>query len=771
MTFYLGRNKIIWYLLLLQMFYLLSPLCALTSQPTKKSYPLTPFENLSSENYPLEMPEIVVVEKKTKVEPTLPDLGSSDSLSKEKNKSDKKIALGVTQLSSILLKKNPLETSISYAKNIGQGLVNQRINDWLNQYGKARVSFGIDQKFSGEFLLPLIDKPNNIFFTQWGLRTNQERNTINLGLGYRQYWCDWIYGINTFYDYDYTGGNARLGIGGEAWTDYLKLAANGYFRLTDWHQSKISTMDDYYERPASGFDIRAQAYLPTYPKLGGSIKYDKYFGTGVHIGNGVDKDKLENDPYALTLGINYTPIPLLIFKGEHTVGDRNDTMIGLDVIYNFGIPLSQQVDPDSVDVIRSLVGSKYDFVDRNYDIVMQYYKQKLISISLPKEIFGEGNELIIIPVTVHKTKYGLKKINWMFPANFFDNGGTYNQVSPTQLEVNLPAYMFKLEDNTPEDYSVSAVAEDNNGNVSETAKTLIRVKRSKNVINLLSVTPNKIIPANNVDYFTITAFVTNEQKHPLIDQKITFEVEGLKKYNGKSGIILFDEKSSNEYASQVKTDNQGKAIVKVRSTVSGKGKIIAKMENGNHSNQPIEFSADKESAKISRFTVKRDNSLANNKEKNELYLLVTDKNGNPVRNLPINLTGSNQSKIENVATNNIKTNENGELIVYVTNAQSGISKISAEINGDVKTQSITFLSDTNTARVDTVTLNDSNDAKIADGESFFTFNALVIDQQGNSVPEVEVNWQQNKGDLVVLATSSTTNKKGIATIKLQSSKK
>ncbi|MFS1537921.1 MAG: inverse autotransporter beta domain-containing protein [Candidatus Phlomobacter fragariae] len=45
-------------------------------------------------------------------------------------------------------------------------------------------------------------------------------------------------------------------------------------------------------------------------------------------------------------------------------------IVGMDVIYRFGVPLSQQLDPDVVDAMLSLSGNKYDFVDRHYDIVM-----------------------------------------------------------------------------------------------------------------------------------------------------------------------------------------------------------------------------------------------------------------------------------------------------------------------------------------------------------------------------------------------------------------
>ncbi|RXK33299.1 hypothetical protein BBD39_08205 [Arsenophonus endosymbiont of Bemisia tabaci Asia II 3] len=274
--------------------------------------------------------------------------------------------------------------------------------------------------------------------------------------------------------------------------DYLKLAANDYFGLTDWHQSKIAIMDDYDERPATGFDVRAEAYLPTYPKLGGSIKYEKYYSKGVHLGTGVDPDKLKDDPYALTLGINYTPIPLITLKGEHAAGDRNDIMIGMDIIYRFGVPLSQQLDPDAVDVMRSLVGNKYDFVDRNYDIVMQYRKQALINISLPVEMRAEAKETIIIPATVNKTKYGLKKITWTVSPSFIANGGSYQVISPTQLEILLPAYIYKTQKNTAQEYQISAVGIDNNDNESNRATTTIRVKPSRNVVNDLIVEPDYV---------------------------------------------------------------------------------------------------------------------------------------------------------------------------------------------------------------------------------------------------------------------------------------
>ncbi|WP_016256118.1 inverse autotransporter beta domain-containing protein, partial [Yersinia pestis] len=112
-------------------------------------------------------------------------------------------------------------------------------------------------------------------------RNKDSRNTLNLGVGIRTLENGWLYGLNTFYDNDLTGHNHRIGLGAEAWTDYLQLAANGYFRLNGWHSSR--DFSDYKERPATGGDLRANAYLPALPQLGGKLMYEQYTGERVAL--------------------------------------------------------------------------------------------------------------------------------------------------------------------------------------------------------------------------------------------------------------------------------------------------------------------------------------------------------------------------------------------------------------------------------------------------------------------------------------------------------
>ena len=139
---------------------------------------------------------------------------------------------------------------------------------------------------SFDLLLPVVDGEKDLFFTQVGIRRSNQysddyRNTVNLGAGYRRTFDEWLIGGNAFYDRDLTGKNARLGLGAEAWSDNLKLSANGYMRLTDWRKSADVT--DYLERPANGWDVRAEAYLPMYPQLAGKLMYEQYYGDEVAL--------------------------------------------------------------------------------------------------------------------------------------------------------------------------------------------------------------------------------------------------------------------------------------------------------------------------------------------------------------------------------------------------------------------------------------------------------------------------------------------------------
>lgn len=690
--------------------------------------------------------------------PALPSLGSNNTGSSESESApaaESIITGNAMQAGQILSSENITNSSINYAKSVGEGLINQQINDWLNQKGTARVSVTSDSKISGDMLLPVIGNNDSLLFTQLGMHGNEDRNTANLGLGYRQYIGDWMYGINTFYDYDYTGKNALLGAGGEAWTDYLKLAVNGYYGLTGWHQSHLSDMKDYDERPANGFDLRAEAYLPSYPQLGANIKYEQYFGKDIDLGTGTDPDDLKDNPKALTVGLNYTPVPLITLKGEHSVGDKNESLIGLDVTYRFGVPWEQQISTDSVDSLRSLMGSMYEFVDRNYEIVMQYRKQDLLHISLPDNVNAKAAETIVLPLTVTKAKYGLKDVDWSASPEF----GTFRKLSLTQLEVKLPAYVYNQRANAAQKYIIKAVGVDNNGNNSNTAATTINVAPSKNVISELIITPTGSLPANNADYFTVTAIVVNEQGQPMVAEAIKFNIDDLKGNDGQSAATLFKDGDSNSQVLTANTDSQGKATIYVRSKLAKEGTITATMTNGNNMSGRVSFVADTASAQISTLEIINNKALADGQSTNKLKVTVKDGNGNTLPNSTVELSASHGAIL--VGGSTVVTDAEGQATFLVTNLTVGDSTITARINGSSKTQVVTFVADKSTSTITQGDLTATQDA-VANGVATNLITAKITDANANTVAGVNVSFTVSDGARIT-TVRGVTGDDGIAT--------
>ncbi|WP_064519601.1 inverse autotransporter beta domain-containing protein, partial [Buttiauxella gaviniae] len=359
----------------------------------------------------------------------------------------------------------------TYATGAATAAGEQAVQGWLNQFGTARVQLGTDEKFSlqdsaVDLLVPLYDNGQDVLFTQLGYRHKDSRNTLNSGLGVRLFRNGWMYGMNTFLDNDITGNNRRLGIGGEAWTDYLKLSANTYVGLTDWHQSR--DLEDYDERPANGFDVAASAWLPAYPQLGGTLKYEQYRGDNVAL---INKDTLQKNPQAWTVGLNYTPVPLVTLGADYRNSNGvDDWQYQAQFTWRFGDSLSSQLSPSSVALSRSLSATRLDLVERNNNIVLDYRKQEVIHLSLPDTLHGKAGQILPVPVQV-TTKHPFDRIEWS-AALLEAAGGKMTALSPQQWQVQLPSYIPGGDNR----YTLSAVAYDIKGNRSESVTMTVTVE-------------------------------------------------------------------------------------------------------------------------------------------------------------------------------------------------------------------------------------------------------------------------------------------------------
>lgn len=336
------------------------------------------------------------------------------------------------------------------AKQAVMAPIQKGVNDLLGKFGKGSVNISVDgdgslKSSTVSLLSPLYDNKESLFFSQVGVnRQNSDRTVGNFGLGYRYEQDSYLVGANTFIDHDFTGSNTRLGLGTELWMDYVKLAANYYTPLSDWKDSSVIL--DFEERPAEGFDIRAQGYLPSYPQLGASLKYEQYFGEQVGL-FGDNKSSLQRDPKAASIGVDYTPVPLLTLKATQRFGDdgQKNTQVDMNLNLQLGTPLEKQLDPDNVAGSRSLKGSRYDLVDRNYDIVFEY-RQKAFQVmwnlpipykmdigeTLPLQVLTTSKTPVVEVVWQIKTKFGVEVTNGFTLEDLNDNDLNLN-FKPTDL--------------------------------------------------------------------------------------------------------------------------------------------------------------------------------------------------------------------------------------------------------------------------------------------------------------------------------------------------
>ncbi|MBC8949321.1 inverse autotransporter-like protein with beta domain [Xenorhabdus ehlersii] len=365
------------------------------------------------------------------------------------------------------------EQAKSYALGKLNGTISSETQKWLSQFGTARINFALDRKGkldngSLDMLLPLYDnKADWLVFSQFGYRHKDSRHTVNVGLGGRYFTPHWMYGLNTFFDHDVTGKNQRLGVGAEAWTDYVKLSANSYLRLTEWRQSLKD--HDWEERPANGFDLQGEFYLPAYPNLGGKLGFEQYFGDNVALFN---RDSKQKNPSLGRVGLNYTPIPLVTMGVDYKYGGsgHSETLFQANLNYRFGVPWDAQFSPGSVASMRTLAGSRYDLVERNNHIVLDHRKKpdELELTMSQNTIFGYSQQTWPTPLPITANiKSSVKKIIFQADNAFTQNGGSIATIGGGNELVTLvlPKYIPDGQ-NT---HTVNIFAEGNNGKVSKPA--------------------------------------------------------------------------------------------------------------------------------------------------------------------------------------------------------------------------------------------------------------------------------------------------------------
>ena len=109
---------------------------------------------------------------------------------------------------------------------------------------------------------PLSDESDiqNTVFTQLSAFYQDNRTTLNVGLGYRRLAFDntLMLGVNAFYDHEFPYDHGRYSVGLEARSTVGEINANMYQAITKWKTGK----NGQEERALDGWDIEAGLPLP-----------------------------------------------------------------------------------------------------------------------------------------------------------------------------------------------------------------------------------------------------------------------------------------------------------------------------------------------------------------------------------------------------------------------------------------------------------------------------------------------------------------------------
>lgn len=645
------------------------------------------------------------------------------------------------------------DAAASMARGMATGVAGGEIQQWLSRFGTARVQLDAGKNLSlknsqFDLLVPLYEQKDSLVFTQGSIHRTDDRSQSNLGLGYRWFAGDWMLGANSFLDYDLSRGHARLGLGGEYWRDFLKLGANSYHRLTGWKNSP--DLEDYEERPANGWDVRAQYWLPSLPQLGGKLTYEQYYGDEVAL---FGRDNRQRNPHAVTAGVTYTPVPLLTLSAEQRqgAGSNSDTRFGLDMNYLMGMPWQSQINPDAVAAMRSLAGSRYDLVERNNNIVLEYRKKEVIRLKTADLVTGYAGEQKSLGVSVN-SKYGLERIDWS-ASPLIAAGGKLVQ-DGNDWTVMMPAYHSGGE--TVNSYSVSGVAIDKKGNVSGRADTQITVTQAAIDTTTSSLTPpSATLPADGGSQQEFVLKVNDKEGQPVDIAENEISVEKVSRLRGISNATVssFTRRAAGEYVMTVTSGTMPEAFT-----------VTPSARNTKFASADVKLTADNATAMVNALDVVEDNAIADGKSQNKFRVTVIDAQSNPVPGQSVSLQADNSTTVAESAI----TEADGTVTVPVTSPLAGIKTVTASINNKgSKTLKLSFRPDQSTARIEQRDLSVLPEVSLADGKTEKTVSVRVTDAKGNAVPDVLVTLSADNG--AVLAEEKVkTDTRGMVTTTMTS---
>lgn len=214
--------------------------------------------------------------------------------------------------------------------------------------------------------------PNYFSFSEFGLTTNEDDTTLNIGIGVRKLSEDQTVmgGLNAFYDHELDTNHQRASVGVELISAPLRFSANRYIALSDGYS--LNALET--ETPLSGHDVDLEAALPYFPGLFAGYNHSTWYGE-----DGIAD--IERKTYRLRgqLSKNLS-VELGRRQYSQTLEDQNTAQLSYNYVFGADADAPTLLDVDTQPYRHQKIGprERYRMVERENQIVTQVTRSGLL---------------------------------------------------------------------------------------------------------------------------------------------------------------------------------------------------------------------------------------------------------------------------------------------------------------------------------------------------------------------------------------------------------
>lgn len=450
----------------------------------------------------------------------------------------------------------------------------------------------------------------------------------------------------------------------------------------------------------------------------------------------------------------------MTFSAEQRQGKQgeNDTRFAVDFTWQPGSAMQKQLDPNEVAARRSLAGSRYDLVDRNNNIVLEYRKKELVRLTLTDPVTGKSGEVKSL-VSSLQTKYALKGYN--VEATALEAAGGKVVTTGKDILVTLPAYRFTSTPETDNTWPIEVTAEDVKGNLSNREQSMVVVQaptlsQKDSSVSLSTQTLN----ADSHSTATLTFIAHDAAGNPVVGLVLSTRHEGVQ------DITLSDWK-----------DNGDGSYTQILTTgaMSGTLTLMPQLNGVDAAKAPAVVNIISVSSSRTHSSIKIDKDRYLSGNPIEVTVELRDENDKPVKEQKQQL--NNAVSIDNVkpgVTTDWKETADGVYKATYTTYTKG-SGLTAKLlmqnwNEDLHTAG--FIIDANPQSAKIATLSASNNGVLANENAANTVSVNVADEGSNPINDHTVTFAVLSGSATSFNNQNTakTDVNGLATFDLKSSK-